>query len=223
MTATDDAFTRNIARWKAEQQTPWSQLKYRLAVDNLNKHLTSPPQRILDAGGGNGVEALQLARAGYHITLVDSSAAMLDEARQVFSAAGLATRCTIYQRDLTDLGDLFLEHDFDVIICHNVLQYVPDAAQLLKTLSDLLKADGMLSLMSVNRYSAPYQAAFLHHDLERAYQSLDDRMQRATVFDASMNLYTAEEISQLLAAQGFSAIHHYGVRCICDYWGDNAL
>ena len=97
MTATDNAFTRNIARWKAEQQTPWAQLKYRLVVGNLNKHLASPPQRILDAGGGNGVDALQLARAGYHVTLVDSSAAMLDEARQAFSAAGLATRCTVYQ------------------------------------------------------------------------------------------------------------------------------
>ncbi|MCG8348650.1 MAG: methyltransferase domain-containing protein [Chloroflexales bacterium] len=120
------------------------------------------------------------------------------------------------------MGDLFPSPDFDVIICHNVLQYVPDATQLRKTLSDLLKADGILSLMSVNRYSAPYQAAFLHHNLERAYQSLDEQMQRATIFDAPVNLYTAEEISQLLAAQGFSTIHHYGIRCICDYWEDNA-
>lgn len=85
-----------------------------------------------------------------------------------------------------------------------------------------LRPGGVLSLVSVNRYSVPYQAAFLHHDLERAYASLNDHTQRATIFDTPMSLATAEEISALLAARGFSAIHHYGIRCLCDYWGDNA-
>lgn len=63
-------------------------------------------------------------------------------------------------------------------------------------------ASGLLSLLSVNRHSAPYQAAFPHHDLERACQSLDDRQQVATIFNAPMTLFTADEVAEMLEGQG---------------------
>lgn len=222
MTQADDPFTRHIERWKAEQALPWAQLKYRLVAANLDAHLPPGPLEILDAGGGNGAEALPFAQVGHRVTLVDSAAVMLDEARQAAEACGLSERITMIQHDLGALSALFPAPSFDVVICHNVLQYAPDVGQLLDTLLTTLRPGGVLSLVSVNRYSVPYQAAFLHHDLERAYASLDDHTQQATIFDAPMSLATAEEVSALLAARGFSAVHHFGIRCLCDYWGDNA-
>ncbi len=218
----DNAFDQRLDRWKDEQRTPWMQLKYRLVADTLRAALPPAPAQILDAGGGNGVEALALARQGYQLTLLDSSAAMLAEARQAVLAEGLVERCAMVQGDVSHLGDHVPPGTFDAALCHNLLQYVPDVPRLLDGLAATLRPGGLLSLLSINRHSAPYQAAFLHHDLARALQSLDDRQQVATIFNAPMTLYAADEIITMLEAQGFTIVAHVGIRCICDYWGTNA-
>jgi S-adenosylmethionine-dependent methyltransferase len=102
-----------------------------------------------------------------------------------------------------------------------VIDPIADVGQLLDALTAVLAPGGLLSLVSVNRYSAPYGAAFLHQDLERAYASLDSDMQLGYIFDTAMRLFTAEEIGALLRERGFAEPHHYGVRCLCDYWGTN--
>jgi S-adenosylmethionine-dependent methyltransferase len=215
-------FTDSLERWKNEQATPWSQLKYRLVAANLALHLPPGPLQILDAGGGNGVEALAFAHAGHDVTLVDSSAAMLAEARSAAAALDLSGHLRAVELNLAALPERFPAPSFDLVLCHNVLQYVSDVGQLLDGLLAVLRPGGVLSLVSINRYSVPYQAAFLHRDLQRAYASLDDSIQRATIFDTPMTLYTAEEMTVLLAARGVAGIDHYGIRCLCDYWGDNA-
>jgi len=48
----------------------------------LLEHLPPPPAPVLDVGGGAGHQSFPLAQAGYDVTLLDSSPAMLDKARQ---------------------------------------------------------------------------------------------------------------------------------------------
>lgn len=48
----------------------------------LLEHLPAPPAHVLDVGGGAGHQSYPLAQAGYNVTLLDSSPAMLDKARQ---------------------------------------------------------------------------------------------------------------------------------------------
>ena len=48
----------------------------------LLENLPAPPARVLDVGGGAGHQSFPLADAGYDVTLLDSSPAMLDKARQ---------------------------------------------------------------------------------------------------------------------------------------------
>jgi S-adenosylmethionine-dependent methyltransferase len=217
----DNAFDQRIDHWKAEQQTPWAQLKYRLVADTLRATLPPAPAQILDAGGGDGVEALALARQGYRVTVLDSSAAMLAEARQTVSAEGLTERCAIIQGDLGQMAEHVPPGAFDAALCHNVLQYVPNVQQLLADLGQALRPGGLLSLLSINRHSVPFQAAFLHHDLERALRSLDERQQLTTIFARPMTLYAADEIIAMLERQGFIIVAHVGIRCLCDYWGSN--
>lgn len=120
---------------------------------------------ILDAGGGNGAEALAFAQAGHAVTLVDSSAAMLAEARSAAAALDLSGRLLTIEHDLQVLTERFPPASFDLVLCHNVLQYIPAVERLLDGLLAVLRPGGVLSLVSVNRHSVPYQAAFLHRDL----------------------------------------------------------
>lgn len=49
---------------------------------HLLEHLPPPPAPVLDVGGGAGHQSFPLAEAGYEVTLLDSSPAMLEKARQ---------------------------------------------------------------------------------------------------------------------------------------------
>lgn len=58
---------------------------------------------ILELASGSGRVLLPLARAGYQITGVDSSARMLEIARQQALAEGLTARITLAQQDMSHL------------------------------------------------------------------------------------------------------------------------
>lgn len=58
---------------------------------------------LLELACGSGRLLLPLARAGYAVTGVDTSARMLDLARKALEAGGLAARCTLAQQDMCAL------------------------------------------------------------------------------------------------------------------------
>jgi len=216
MTTQSDVFDRNMAKWLDEQQQPWGKLKYKLVQTNLVRHLgQGKPLRILDAGGGDGHDTFFLAEQGHVVDLVDYSQKMLEQAAHRAAEAGLGQRIHIHSADLTALPSLFRGVQFDVVLCHHVVQYVEDARSLLESLVALLKPGGILSLVTINRHSIPYHAAFLRGDLVGAHTA------KAGIFDAEMTTYSAEEIADLLVGLGCAIEGDYGIRCMCDYWGDN--
>jgi S-adenosylmethionine-dependent methyltransferase len=146
---------------------------------------------------------------------------MLDDAAQRIKQANLQDRVTVHQANVQEVDRLFPASRFDVVLCHNVLQYIEDVPMLLNSLAQLLKAGGLLSLISINRYSQSYHAAFIRGDLAEALAQVDGRQQRAYIFDTVMTNYSVEEMSDLLNGAGFQVEQDYGLRCLYDYWGDN--
>ncbi len=218
---TTSPFDQAMLRWTDEQQAPWSQLKYALTRANLQRHIGSGSLRVLDAGGGNGLDAIPLAQDGHQVDLIDSSSSMLAHATANAAAAHVSDRLVVQQGDILTLAPQLPSATFDLVLCHNVVQYVPDVADLLDVLGNLLKAGGILSLISINRYSVPYQAAFLDADLAMAYAKLDQPYDTSRIFQTAMQVYTPEELSTLLTQHGYHVAAYYGIRCLCDYWGDN--
>ena len=222
MTTQPAVFDSHMTQWLDEQEQPWGRLKYKLIQANLAKHLPQgAPLRVLDAGGGNGLDAFFLAEQGHDVTLVDYSTEMLEAAAERAAQAGLTEHVHIQRGDLLSLRDLFPADRFDAVLCHHVLQYIEDARSLCATLIGLLKPGGILSLVTMNRYSIPYHAAFLRGDLAGALALMDARTAKASIFDATLTFYTAEEIADLLVGLGCAIEGDYGIRCMCDYWGDN--
>jgi S-adenosylmethionine-dependent methyltransferase len=223
MTTQSGVFDRNMAKWLDEQQQPWGKLKYKLIQANLAKHVGQHGRslRVLDAGGGNGFDTFFLAEQGHVVDLVDYSPEMLEQAAQRVADGGLEQQIHIYEADLIALPSLFRGVQFDVVLCHHVVQYVEDARTLLESLVSLLKPGGILSLVTINRYSIPYHAAFLRGDLAGALALVGAHTAKAGIFDAEMTTYSAEEIADLLVGLGCAIEGDYGIRCMCDYWGDN--
>jgi S-adenosylmethionine-dependent methyltransferase len=213
-------FDQHMDRWQREQALPWYRLKHHQVQANLAAHLPPPPLRILDAGGGNGLDSLPLAARGYDVLIADYSAAMLADAATRAGAAGLTQRVQLREVDLAALGSALGDETFDVVLCHNVIQYLADTPALLHELAARLQPGGWLSLISVNRFSAVYAAAFMRQDLAGAAAQVDARTVRGMMFAADMTVYSAVEAAGLLAGAGLDVIADYGLLCITPYWGD---
>jgi ubiquinone/menaquinone biosynthesis C-methylase UbiE len=108
---------------------------------------------VVDAGGGTGQLAVALARHGYRVTVVDTSAAMLATCAQRAADAGgqVAARVAIVQGDAADLPDLLGPGGQEAAVCHDLLTRVDDRAALLASLAGVLAPGGVLSLGFANR------------------------------------------------------------------------
>ncbi len=223
MRVNSKAFDANLSAWKDWQSTPWGRLRYSIARANLNRHLEPRILRILDVGGGNGLDIIPFAADGHYVSIVDFSADMLTEARRNAEASGVAGRVTLHQADLTSLPNLFADGIFDVILCHNVVQYVDGVPAMLVAVSQPLRQDGLLSLLSVNRYSEALRHALQRLDFPKALDELDSTSAVADVFGVPVRRFVAMQLLLPLRAAGFSVIAQYGIRCVCDYLTDNDL
>jgi len=223
MTDWAQVFGDRLPAFKELQDAPWGRLRYSIALANLGRHLDGHPLHILDAGGGNGLEAILLAAQGHTVTLLDLTGEMLAEARRNAEAGGVAERMAFYQADLAAIPDLFPEAQFDLVLCHNVLQYAGDLDASIRAVCHPLQSGGLLSAICVNRYSEPYRQALMQLDLDAAYASLDADTVFAYTFGVPVQAYVAEDLVGPLEQAGCSVIGRYGVRCVNDYVSDNNL
>jgi S-adenosylmethionine-dependent methyltransferase len=130
-----------------------SRVAFELLLGQVLAALPAAPATVVDAGGGTGQLAVALAGAGYRVTVVDTSAAMLATCAQRAADAGpgLAERVTGVQGDAADLPGLLGEGGQDAAVCHDLLTRVDDQAALLASLAGVLAPGGVLSLGFANR------------------------------------------------------------------------
>ena len=75
----------------------------------------------------------------------------------------------------TDILRQFADETFDVIICHNVLEYAPDREQIAAEFARLLKPGGKLSIVKHHRAGRVMQMVVLLNNFEHANDLLDGK------------------------------------------------
>jgi S-adenosylmethionine-dependent methyltransferase len=130
-----------------------SRLGFGLLCGQVLEALPAAPATVVDAGGGTGQLAVALARHGYRVTVVDTSAAMLATCAQRAADEGgeVAGRVATVQGDAADLPDLLGPGGQEAAVCHDLLTRVDDRAALLASLAGVLARGGVLSLGFANR------------------------------------------------------------------------
>lgn len=141
-------------------------------------------KRILDFGSGEGITANHFAKKN-DVTAIEPSEEMLSNAWKDYK----------YVQIVGDVDALtaFKDEEFDIIICHNVLEYIDDKEAVVKALARVLKKDGILSIAKHNRAGRVMQMAVLLDDFEKANALLDGENSTASKFGA-IRYYEDEDI-----------------------------
>ncbi|MEU5647535.1 class I SAM-dependent methyltransferase [Streptomyces milbemycinicus] len=220
-----EKFNTAMTTWQEWQDAPWGRLRYSIAEANLLRHLEDlggEPLRILDLAGGDGGDAIRLAARGHRVTIVDYAPAMLAAATERAVAGGVTELINCVEADATDLPRDLANGEFDVVLCHNLLQYMDDVPATLASALSPLKPGGLISVMAINRHSAPLNIAVRKMDPAAALAALDTDQARTQMFNSALTLHTAGEIIPALRKLGCRDIAHYGIRSFCDYITDDA-
>lgn len=218
--AESERFRKGAEKYAAYLQTPEGRLRLDLAFSNLQEILPKHggPIRALDLGGGTGALAVRLAELGIHVTLLDSSQPMLDLAANAAREAGLAEKIVMKFGDAAALRSSLHPESFDVILCHNVLEYVSDPGAVLRDVSRALRDSfSIVSVLVRNQAGEVLKAAIQSGDLVQAERNLSNEYATESLYDGPVRLFTAESLQTMLRAASLSVIAERGVRVVSDY------
>lgn len=224
MTPVQKSFDTSADAWREWQESPWGRLRYSVAEFNLRRRTGELDRRalqVLDLGGGDGGDAVPFLRGGHRVTLVDSAGGMLARARERARQTGGDGELRTVEADVRALPEAVTAERFDVVLCHNVLQYVDDPGAVVRTAVALVRGGGVLSVMAVNRHAHPLSLAVRSLDPAAALEALDEHTVQGVTFGAELTLFTAEEITALMAEAGCTEIEHCGIRCVNDHIVDD--
>ena len=183
----------------------------------LLEHLPPPPGPVLDVGGGAGHQSFPLARAGYEVTLLDPSAAMLDRARQRLRGlpAAARRRVTLVAADGEHADEAVEGRRFAAVLCHGVLGYLPEPGPLVSQLCRCAAGGGVVSIMTGNARAMAVRPA-LERRWDDALAAFDARTEIG-VLGVPARADTVEELSELLRGHGVEPVRWYGVWLFVDW------
>jgi SAM-dependent methyltransferase len=184
----------------------------------LSAHLPPPPATVLDVGGGAGHQSFPLAQAGYEVTLLDPSAAMLDKARQRLARlpGEARQRVTFVRADGANADAAVRGQRFAAVLCHGVLGYLEHPEPVVEQLCRCAAAGGIVSIMAGNADAAAVRPA-LERRWADALASFDARSEIG-VLGLPTYGHTVAELSELVHGHGVEPLRWYGVWLFVDWF-----
>ena len=157
----------------------------RVWLGEIRKHLPKGENlKILDVGTGPGFFAILLARAGYDVTAVDYTEAMLAEAKK--NAGEVAEKIHFQRMDAQKLD--FPDGYFDVVISRNLTWNLECPEQAYAEWMRVLKEGGRLLNFDANWYHHLFDA-----DKRREYEEDRRRVENMSMEDH----YTCTDIDAM--------------------------
>ena len=120
--------------------------------------------RILDFGSGSGITASHYARCNDVLAIEPSEEAIRNRCREYPYEQRIGSTEQLKQLP---------NESFDVILCHNVLEYALDREDIVREFARLLKKNGLLSVVKHNRAGRVMQMVVLLNDFDKAKALMD--------------------------------------------------
>ncbi len=187
---------------------PWEALLKKIVLTQLGN---IKGKKILDFGSGTGFTANYFAQDNEVVAIEPSEETVIDR------------YCDYdYQQLVGSINILRkLENEtFDIILCHNVLEYADRREEIVNEFYRLLKSGGMLSIIKHNRQGRVMQMVVLLNDFEKAHMLLDGKDGTASNYGA-IHYYEDSDLTDW--CKEFKVCDTYGIRTFWDLQQDQDI
>lgn len=164
-----------------------------------------PDWRVLDVGTGRGRFGAYFATRGCRVIGIDLNVEMLDAARDTARRLRVTDRFDLQQGSAEDLSR-FADASFDIALCMELFDHLPDLACVLAEVRRTLKPGGRFLFTYVPSES-------LYGGIGNLYRRLRGRIRAAQPMIS--RTYSFAEVNAHLVAHGFHLEHHWGVGLLC--------
>lgn len=188
-----------IKNYRSMVDQPWGRMFYELIYKQLNVS-DCKKLKILDFGAGFCITADHYAKS-HDVTAVEPS----DEMRALRVGDN---PYTLVGGGIDYLRDMDAD-SFDLVICHNVLEYADDKEAILKHLVRVTKPGGILSVVKHNLYGRVMATAVMSDDPKTALSLLNQGVENSMF--GKRDVYSNEWITDLLKDE-MTLIDTYGIR-----------
>ncbi len=147
---------------KVEELGVWEQLQKKLTWEQLGDF---SGKKILEFGCGNGVMGAYYAGENTVVGIEpDEQVLQQNPQEEMEQICG----------DIKVLSE-YADESFDVILCHNVLEYAAERTEIMKEFQRLLKSGGLCSILKHNKPGRVMQMAVLLNNFDHANVLLDGK------------------------------------------------
>lgn len=195
--------SNDLKAYVENMKQPWWLLFFRVVWSQL---LPVGSLKILDFGSGLGITASHLAKNN-HVIAIERNVDLVD----------LRICENDYQQVIGDEEKLKLQKDnsFDVIVCHNVLEYVEEPCNIFREFSRILKPNGIISLVKHNHVGRIMSKVIFENNLDEVIMLLNGRASSAAYF-GQIKYYNMEDIRRWIKNSSLNIEKVLGVRT---FWG----
>ena len=203
----------NVKEYVELVKAPWGRMFYDLVFTQLDIPPT-PKLKILDFGSGLGVTANHYA-AWHDVTAVEPNEEMIENSHK----ENLYAQVHGSIEKIASMKDL----SFDMILCHNVLEYIEDKEPIVAGFLRVLKAGGVLSVVKHNRAGRVFHTSVFKNDPKKALTLLDKNANDKSNYLGTQYIYANDYMAALVNKYGGKIKEVYGIRAFYALGQDNSI
>jgi S-adenosylmethionine-dependent methyltransferase len=211
------AFSSALPAYLDDVKTPWGKLFYALTWHQLDLHIPETSQAIVDIGCGFGLTSIRLAQAGHKVTGIDMTPDMIEAARKRSLEHELEIPIQFHVADMNSIQNVTNGKQYNILLCHNILEYLDNPKQALDQFNQLLQSEGLLSLIVHNPNARVLKKAILENNLVESLESVSQTKVFNPLIKTNLELLPFQTISSWLDETGYEISYYYGIRCITEY------
>lgn len=204
-----DKFDKNI------YGTTKGRLRHDILITLLLEQMQGSKLKVLDLGGGTGQMSLAFARLGHELSLVDVSTDALNIAKERLKDF---PQCHFHCADVMNTSShQDIGADFDLVICHAMLEWLETPFEFLPTLSHFVKDGGIVSLSFFNQHAKLF-SNLLYANFDYVEKGMPNK--NTVRLNPHYPLVPNKVLEYFQSDSDYTILSTHGVRCIHDYISD---